>query len=83
MFKLYHSAISTCSQKVRFVLAELEIDYESQELNLIAGDQHDAAYVALNPNHVVPTLVHDDEVLIESSLINQYLVRPAPPRAPI
>ena len=27
----------------------------------------------LNPNHVVPTLVHDGRVLIESSLINEYL----------
>jgi glutathione S-transferase len=29
--------------------------------------------VKLNPNHVVPTLVHDGTVLIESTLINEYL----------
>jgi glutathione S-transferase len=45
--------------------------------------------VKLNPNHVVPTLVHDGHVLIESTLINEYLedafpetpMRPADPVA--
>lgn len=73
MLTLYHNAASTCSQKVRLVLAEKALDYASKPIDLIGGDQHDADYVRMNPNHVVPTLVHDGRVLIESSLINEYL----------
>ena len=42
-------------------------------MNLRAGDQHKPEYLKLNPNGVVPTLIHDDFVLIESSVIMQYL----------
>ncbi len=87
MVELYHNFLSTCSQKVRLVLAEKGVDYKSHEIDLINGAQHDPEYVKLNPNHVVPTLVHDGAVLIESTLINEYLddafpqpaLRPADP----
>ena len=71
--ELYHNALSSCSQKVRLVLAEKGRDFTSHEVNLITGEQHAPDYVKLNPNHVVPTLVHDGRVLIESSLIDEYL----------
>lgn len=73
MIELYHFAFSTCSQKVRLVLAEKDLEFASHEVNLIAGEQHAPDYVKLNPHHVVPTLVHDGHVLVESSLIIQYL----------
>ncbi len=73
MIALYHNAASTCSQKVRIALAEKGLDYESRDVDLIGGGQHDAEYVKLNPNHVVPTLVHDGGVYTESTLINEYL----------
>jgi glutathione S-transferase len=84
MIELYHFGFSTCSQKVRLVLAEKGLEFESHEVNLMAGEQNDPAYVELNPNHVVPTLVHDGEVLIESSLIIKYLddAFPEPPMRP-
>jgi glutathione S-transferase len=71
--ELWHNALSSCSQKVRLVLAEKQLDFTSRDVNLIAGEQHAPDYVKLNPNHVVPTLVHDGRVLIESSLIDEYL----------
>lgn len=73
MIALYHNAASTCSQKVRLVLAEKGLDYESHDVDLIGGAQHDPEYVKLNPNHVVPTIVHDSQVFIESTVINEYL----------
>ncbi len=73
MLTLYHNALSTCSQKVRLVLDHKGIAFESKEIDLISGGQHDADYVKLNPNHVVPTVVDDGHVLIESTLINEYL----------
>jgi glutathione S-transferase len=85
--ELYHFGFSTCSQKVRLVLAAKGLEFESHEVNLMTGGQHDPEYVKLNPHHVVPTLVHDARVLIESSLIIKYLddafpepmMRPADP----
>ncbi len=84
MLELYHYPFSTCSQKVRLVLAEKGLEFVSREVDLMAGAQHDPAYVRLNPNHVVPTLVHAGVPLIESTLINQYLdeVFPHPPMMP-
>ena len=81
---LHHFPGSTCSQKVRLVLAEKGLDYESREVNLLAGEQHAPDYVKLNPNHVVPTLEHDSGVFIESTLINEYLddAFPEPPLKP-
>jgi glutathione S-transferase len=73
MIELYHFPFSTCSQKVRLVLAEKGLDFVSREVDIMAGRQHDPEYVKLNPMHVVPTLVHEGEVLIESSLIIRYL----------
>ncbi len=73
MLELYHNGFSTCSQKVRLVLAEKSLPFVSHEIDLLGGEQHDPAYVKLNPNHVVPTLVHDGTVLVESTLINEYL----------
>lgn len=75
MLALYHGTTSVCSQKVRLVLAETGLDWESHELNLGAGDQFDPAYMKLNPDAVVPTLVHDGKVLRESSLIAEYVDR--------
>jgi glutathione S-transferase len=84
MIELYHFAFSTCSQKVRLVLAEKGLEFESHEVDLMAGEQHDPEYVKLNPHHVVPTLVHDGHVLVESSLIVKYLddAFPEPPLRP-
>ena len=85
MIELYHFGFSTCSQKVRLVLAEKGLDFKSHEVDIIlANAQHDPAYVKLNPKHVVPTLIHDGRVLIESSLIIKYLddAFPLPPLRP-
>ncbi len=73
MLTLYHNAISTCSQKVRLTLAEKEMEFVSQPIDLLAGQQHDPDYVKLNPKHVVPTLVDDGKVILDSTVIVEYL----------
>jgi glutathione S-transferase len=70
---LYHNDMSVCAQKVRFALAEKGLAYEGKHMNLRAGDQNQPDYLKLNPNGVVPTLVHDGLVVIESIVINEYL----------
>ena len=81
MLILYHNDMSTCAQKVRFVLAEKKLDWEGRHLDLRALDQQKPEYLALNPNAVVPTLVHDDLVVIESNIITEYLDDAFPERA--
>lgn len=71
--ELYHNETSTSSQKVRLVLAEKELAWESRHLNLWRGDQHAASYLSLNPKGVVPTLVDDGTVIVESTVIMEYL----------
>jgi glutathione S-transferase len=39
MLELYHFALSTCSQKVRLVLAEKNLEFVSHEVDLLAGAQ--------------------------------------------
>lgn len=73
MLTLYHNDMSTCAQKARLTLAEKGVAWESKHLNLRARDQQQPDYLSLNPNAVVPTLVHDDVVVIESTVINEYI----------
>ena len=71
--RLYHNPISTCSQKVRMVLHEKGLAFDDTVLDLQQGEQFEPGYQALNPNAVVPTLEDQGSVMIESTLINEYL----------
>lgn len=73
MLKLYHNDMSVCAAKVRTVLAEKDLEWEGVHLDLRAGDTQKPEYLKLNPNAVVPTLVHDGRVIIESTVICEYL----------
>lgn len=75
MLKLFHAINSVCSIKVRVALAEIGLPYEEVVLDLQAGDQQDPEYLKLNPDGVVPTLIDGDLLLVESSLILEYLDR--------
>ena len=73
MLELYHNDMSVCAQKVRFALGEKALQWKSHHLNLRAGDQQKPDYIKLNPNAVVPTLVDGGTVIIESTVINEYI----------
>lgn len=73
MIELYHNDMSVCAEKVRFALAEKALPWTSHHLNLRAGDQQKPEYLKLNPNALVPTLVDHGQVIIESTVINEYL----------
>ncbi len=86
---LYHNDMSVCSIKSRIALAEKGLEWTSVHLDLRAGDTQKPEYLKLNPHALVPTLVHDDKVVIESNVIGEYLddafpspsLRPAEPIA--
>lgn len=74
MLTLYNAAHSTCSQKVRICLAEKGLPFEDIKLDLGKGKDHlKPDYLKINPNGVVPSLVDDGHVIIDSSVICEYL----------
>jgi glutathione S-transferase len=83
VLELYNNINSVCAQKVRIALNEKRQGV-TEHLLTLQGDQNDPAYMKLNPNGVVPTLVHDGKVIIESSLILYYIDEafPDPPLMP-
>ncbi|MGE0734292.1 MAG: glutathione S-transferase family protein [Alphaproteobacteria bacterium] len=86
--ELYHNDMSVCSQKVRLVLHEKGLKPKEHYLNLRLSESMTPAYLKLNPNGVVPTLVDRGRPIIESTVINEYLEdaypeRPLRPADPI
>jgi maleylacetoacetate isomerase/maleylpyruvate isomerase len=83
--KFYSYWRSTTSFRVRAALNLKGLAYHAVPVNLIAGEQYGADFVALNPAKGVPTLVLDDgTVLMQSLAIIDYLdaVYPAPKLLP-
>lgn len=60
-------------QKVLWCCAELDLGFERIDAGMAFGRNHDADYLAMNPNGRIPTLVEDDFVLWESNSIMRYL----------
>ena len=84
MIILHEFGNSVCCQKVRVTLAEKGLAWSSVQVNLFKNEQYAPAYLKLNPSGVVPTLIHDKDVVIESTLICEYLndLYPEPPLMP-
>ena len=73
MLELYHYGDSLCSMKVRLCLIEKGVEYNSKFVDLMKFENLTEDYKKLNPNAVVPTIVHDGTAIIESTVINQYI----------
>lgn len=73
MLHLYHNDMSVCAQKVRLVMAHKALEWEGSNLNLRAGEQFSPDFLKISPKGLVPVLVHDGEVILESNAIVQYL----------
>lgn len=82
-FVLYNAPQSTCSQRVRYALHAKGLPFEEVKLDLFAGDQLKPDYLAINPNGVVPALVHDGVPIIDSAVILEYLEDIHPDVAPM
>jgi glutathione S-transferase len=84
MLELYHAGLSQASVKVRTTLKEKGLAYKSHYLHVPEGEHLSADYLAINPDGQVPALVHDGEVITETSVINEYLddAFPDPPLRP-
>ena len=81
---LYHSALSNCAMRVRMTLEEKELPWTSHHLDITKKEHITPEYFGINPNGVVPTLVHDGVVIIESDDIIDHIDQtfPDPPLRP-
>ena len=73
MLELIHNNLSVCAQKVRIVLAEKDVPWTSRHVSLAQGEQLTPEFKKINPRGLVPVLVHDGHVIVESSVICAYL----------
>jgi maleylacetoacetate isomerase/maleylpyruvate isomerase len=73
--KLYGYWRSSAAYRVRIALHLKAVDFETCAVHLVknGGEQHKNDYIALNPNHLVPTLIDGDLVLTQSIAIIDYL----------
>ena len=73
MVELDHFWSSVCSVRCRMALEEKGVPWTSRYVDLFQFDQMQPEYLAINPDGVVPTLVHDGQPVCESSIINEYI----------
>lgn len=70
---LYHGAISNCSMRVRMTLIEKGLAWTSHHIDLKKKENITDDYFGINPNGLVPTLIDNGVVHIESNDIIDYL----------
>jgi len=70
---LLHFDASSDSQKVRILLNEKNIDWESHHIDLGKNQHVTPWFLSVNPRGVVPVLVHDGAVHVESNDIMEYV----------
>jgi maleylacetoacetate isomerase len=83
--RLYGYYRSSTTYRVRIALNLKGVAYETEPVNLLAGEHREAAYAAVNPHRRVPSLRLDDgTTLSQSPAILEYLdeVYPEPPLLP-
>ncbi len=73
MLKLYHAEPAANSLKALISFKEKGIPFESVYVDLHKFEQHEPAFVALNPEGQVPVLVHDGQIITHTTVIAEYL----------
>jgi maleylacetoacetate isomerase len=86
MLELYDYVRSSAAYRVRIALALKGLEATPREVHLVkdGGEQHGAAYKAINPQALVPSLVVDGMTLTQSLAIIEFLDEryPAPSLLP-
>ena len=73
MIKVWGRKNSSNVQKVMWAIGELGIAYERLDIGGPFGGNKEAAYLAMNPNGLIPTIEDGDLVPWESNVIVRYL----------
>ena len=70
---LFHFSGSSCSQKLRIYLNLKDIAPSLHSVNLVKHENETDWYMGINPRGLVPTLIDNGKVIIESNDIITYL----------
>ena len=70
---IFHGRTSSCSQKLRIYLNLKGIEWQGHEMNLAESETYSEWFLGLNPRGLVPVLVLDGAVHIESNDIITFL----------
>src|SRR6202011_6336040 len=73
MLKVWGRKTSSNVQKVMWAIGDLGLAHERIDIGGAFGKNKEPAYLALNPNGLVPTLEDGDMVLWEGNTIVRYL----------
>jgi glutathione S-transferase len=73
MIRIWGRNTSVNVQKVMWAIGELKLPHERIDVGGAFGKNKEAAYLAMNPNGLVPTLEEDGFFLWESNSIVRYL----------
>ena len=74
---LYH-AVPSRGLVVHWLLEELQVPYEINQLDLDADQHKQPEYLAINPMGKVPALLHGDRLITETAAICMYLAEQFP-----
>ena len=75
MLKIWGRNTSSNVQKAMWAIGELGLEHERIDVGGAFGKNKEPAYLAMNPNGLVPTLQDGDFMLWESNSIVRYLAR--------
>jgi glutathione S-transferase len=70
---LFHFMGSSCSQKTRIALGAKGVEWESHHVDISKFENFTEWFMGINPRGLMPTLVHDGDVHIESNDIIEYV----------
>jgi GSH-dependent disulfide-bond oxidoreductase len=72
MIKFYYS-LAPNPMKVALCLEEMDLPYELVPVDARKGEQHEPAFLAINPNAKLPAIVDGDATVFDSNAILLYL----------
>ena len=73
MYILYHNPYSQHARRVVALLEEAELPYELRNVAMEKDEHLSPAYLEINPNHQIPTLIDGQVKIHESNAILRYL----------
>lgn len=78
--KFYGFWRSIASFRIRVALKLKALPFEEVSVDILQGKQFEPGYDAINPEHAVPTFIHDGTTLYQSLAIMEYLedIKPSP-----
>jgi GST-like protein len=65
----FYTAATPNGHKIAIALHELDVPHRAHRVDLDAGEQHQAPFADLSPNHKIPLIVDGEQAIFESGAI--------------